>query len=80
MFTFAHVTLQNKLLLSEIGLRTLWLTVWDWDKFGRNKFLGEVHFPLSSMNLTDPTDVWYTLQDRVSTYIVSQYSDVVSCP
>jgi len=39
--------------------------VWDWDRFGRNQFLGEVRLPLSSLNLTDSTPQWYTLQDKV---------------
>ena len=41
------------------------MSVWDWDKFGRNKFLGEVRFPLGSKNLTDSRDLWYNLQEKV---------------
>jgi hypothetical protein len=43
------------------------LSVWDWDRFGRNRFLGESYIPLSSLNLTDAADRWYTLQDKVVT-------------
>jgi synaptotagmin-like protein len=32
---------------SELPKKTLWLSVWDWDRFGRNSFLGEVRVPLS---------------------------------
>ncbi len=53
---------------SELGSRTLLLTVWDWSRFGRNQFLGEVRLPLSSLELTDSysqPDQWYMLQDKV---------------
>ena len=46
--------------------RTLWLSVWDWDQFGSNQFLGEVRLPLSSLDLTDSKDQWYTLREMVS--------------
>ena len=59
--------LQNKLAEKDINSHTLWVSVWDWDRFGRNQFLGEVRLPLSSLDLTDSTDKWYTLQDKVST-------------
>ena len=58
---------QYKYSKSELSSRTLWLSVWDWDRFGRNQFLGEVRLPLSSLDLTDTTDQWYSLQDKVST-------------
>ena len=41
------------------------MSVWDWDRFGHNQFLGEVRLPLSTLNLTDPTEHWYALQDKV---------------
>ena len=49
---------------TDIGNRTLWLSVWDWDRFGRNQFLGEVRLSLSLMNLKDGTDYWFSLQDK----------------
>ena len=49
----------------DLDSRTLYVSVWDWDRFGRNQFLGEVRLPLSSLDLTDSTDKWYTLQDKV---------------
>ena len=57
---------QNKLPRADIGTCTLWLSVWDWDRFGRNKFLGEVRLPLSSLDLTDSSNRWYDLEDPVS--------------
>ena len=54
--------------LSELGSRTLWVTVWHSDMFGRNDFLGEVLLPLGSLPLDDSTApaCWHTLQERVS--------------
>ena len=53
---------------SELSSRTLLLTVWDWSRFGRNQFLGEVHLPLSSLELADSYNQpgqWYLLQEKV---------------
>ena len=60
---FLSPTLQYKVSPLDIGNRTLWLSVWDWDRFGRNQFLGEVRLPLA-MNLKDGTDRWYSLVDK----------------
>lgn len=40
--------------------------MWDWDRLGRNQFLGEVQIPLSSIDLDDSTMHWHALQDKVS--------------
>ncbi|CAI8048698.1 Synaptotagmin-like protein 5 [Geodia barretti] len=48
----------------ELNSQTVWLSVWDWDRFGRNQFLGEVRLPLASLDLSNPTECWYTLQDK----------------
>ena len=61
---FLSPPLQYKVSPVDIGNRILWLSVWNWDQFGRNKFLGEVRLPLASMNLKDGTDHWYSLQDK----------------
>ncbi len=52
--------------LSEVERRTLWLTVWHSDMFGRNDFLGEVMLPMQGQIFDDPAPKWYSLQDRVS--------------
>jgi hypothetical protein len=57
--------IQYKFSEAELSSRTLWLSVWDWDRFGRNQFLGEIRLPLSSLDLTDSTDHWHTLLDKV---------------
>ncbi len=59
---------------TELQSRTLWLSVWDADKFGRNQFLGEVRLPLSSLDLTTARDwKWYDLQDEVGYIEVRPY-------
>merc|ERR1740128_576629 len=50
--------------LSDLENRTLWLTVWHSDMFGRNDFLGEVLLPLAGRIFDDPTPHWYQLQER----------------
>ena len=51
--------------LSNMGTRTLWLSVWHSDTFGRNDFLGEVMLPMGDVALDDGGPRWYTLQERV---------------
>ena len=46
--------------------KTLWLSVWDWDRFGRNSFLGEVRVPLSELDLSVKMEKWWPLVDTVS--------------
>ncbi|XP_046848226.1 synaptotagmin-like protein 4 isoform X3 [Xenia sp. Carnegie-2017] len=64
-----HETLHpefNEELLFEIGTiellrRTLWVTVWHYDRFGRNGFLGEVRLPLSDFPGSEVKSHWYPL-------------------
>ena len=51
--------------LAEVERRTMWLTVWHSDMFGRNDFLGEVMVPMAGQIYDDPSPKWYGLQDRV---------------
>jgi len=59
------VPLQYKVPQTDVSTHTLWLSVWDWDKFGRNHFLGEVRLSLGTMDLTDSTDRDYELKEMV---------------
>lgn len=59
--------LKFHIALNGLETRTLWLTVWHSDMFGRNDFLGEVTMALENKVFDDPTPKWYTLQERVST-------------
>ena len=61
-----YILQQYKVSQQDVGSRTVWVSVWDWDRFGRNQFLGEVRLPLASLDLTDATDHWHSLQDQVS--------------
>ena len=58
--------MQYSVTESELSSKTLWLSVWDWDRFGRNQFLGEMKVPLQSLDLWTETDVWYPLVDKVN--------------
>lgn len=52
--------------LSSLESRTLWLTVWHSDMFGRNDFLGEVMISLQNKVFDNPLPQWYQLEERVS--------------
>ncbi|XP_054721366.1 uncharacterized protein LOC129231143 [Uloborus diversus] len=54
-----HVT------VSELEIRTLWLSVWHSDRFGRNDFLGEVMLPLGNDAFDSTGLKWYPLQERM---------------
>lgn len=60
--------LKYGLPLEELNNRTLWLSVWHSDMFGRNNFLGEVRLPLENKIFDDPSPKFYPLQERVSYY------------
>lgn len=59
-------TLRFYMSLSSLESRTLWLTVWHSDMFGRNDFLGEVLMPLQGKVFDNPAPQFYNLQERVS--------------
>ena len=58
---------QYQITKSELETRTLWISVWNNDTFGRNDFLGEVSIPLDYYAFDDASPQWYKLQDRVCT-------------
>lgn len=62
--------------LNSLETRTLWLTVWHSDMFGRNDFLGEVTINLQGIVFDNPQPQWYTLQERVS-YILFNLNRIV---
>uniref|UniRef100_A0A0L8G3J5 C2 domain-containing protein n=1 Tax=Octopus bimaculoides TaxID=37653 RepID=A0A0L8G3J5_OCTBM len=57
-------TLRYYIAKSELENRTLWLTVWHNDRFGRNDFLGEVTIPFDYYRFEGPTLKWHQLQQR----------------
>ena len=42
--------------------KVLWISVWDWNRFTKSEFLGEVMLPLWTMNLSDKSVKRYLLQ------------------
>ncbi|KAF5307341.1 hypothetical protein FQR65_LT07058 [Abscondita terminalis] len=54
--------------LTGLETRTLWLTVWHSDMFGRNDFLGEVMMTLENKVFDDPTPKWYNLEERTEPF------------
>ncbi|XP_035219238.1 uncharacterized protein LOC118192392 isoform X2 [Stegodyphus dumicola] len=62
-----HELLKFNVTVSELEIRTLWLSVWHSDRFGRNDFLGEVMLPLGSEMFENSDLKWYPLQERVET-------------
>jgi synaptotagmin-like protein len=50
--------------VSALESRTLWLTIWHSDMFGRNDFLGEVMISLQNKVFDNPQPQWYQLQER----------------
>ncbi|XP_051167427.1 uncharacterized protein LOC127285450 isoform X2 [Leptopilina boulardi] len=61
-------TLKFHMSLNGLETRTLWLTVWHSDMFGRNDFLGEVRMPLENKIFDDPRPQWYPLQERTEPF------------
>ncbi|CAH2105620.1 unnamed protein product [Euphydryas editha] len=54
--------------LASLSTRTLWLSVWHADMFGRNDFLGEVTLPLADVVFDDPEPMWYKLHERTEQF------------
>ncbi|KAI5644425.1 c2 domain-containing protein [Phthorimaea operculella] len=54
--------------LSSLSSRTLWLSVWHADMFGRNDFLGEVTLPLADVVFDDPAPQWHKLHERTEQF------------
>ncbi|NXB74201.1 SYTL5 protein, partial [Donacobius atricapilla] len=58
-------TLKYVISQSQLETRTLQLSVWHYDRFGRNSFLGEVEIPFDSWNFENQDDEWFVLQPKV---------------
>ncbi|GAB0092466.1 uncharacterized protein DMENIID0001_074590 [Sergentomyia squamirostris] len=61
---FFDEVLKFHMSISSLESRTLWLTVWHSDMFGRNDFLGEVLINLQGKLFDNPQPQWYQLQER----------------
>ncbi|ETE59193.1 Synaptotagmin-like protein 5, partial [Ophiophagus hannah] len=60
---------------TQLETRTLQLSVWHYDRFGHNSFLGEVEIPLDSWNFENQIDEWFMLQPKmeIATEVGLQY-------
>ncbi|XP_042666666.1 synaptotagmin-like protein 5 [Centrocercus urophasianus] len=58
-------TLKYVISHTQLETRTLQLSVWHYDRFGRNSFLGEVEIPFDSWNFENHGDEWFVLQPKV---------------
>ncbi|XP_074915865.1 synaptotagmin-like protein 5 [Chelonoidis abingdonii] len=58
-------TLKYVINHTQLETRTLQLSVWHYDRFGHNSFLGEVEIPLDSWNFENQTDEWFVLQPKL---------------
>ncbi|XP_066246209.1 uncharacterized protein [Euwallacea similis] len=67
--------------INELELRTLWISVWHSDMFGRNDFLGEVTMALENKVFDDPMPKWYNLQERSEPFddMLSFKGDIIVC-
>ncbi|XP_028623662.1 synaptotagmin-like protein 5 isoform X2 [Grammomys surdaster] len=59
-------TLKYTISHTQLETRTLQLSVWHYDRFGRNSFLGEVEIAFDSWNFENPCDEWFVLQPKVA--------------
>ncbi|XP_041067558.1 synaptotagmin-like protein 5 isoform X2 [Carcharodon carcharias] len=68
-------TLKYIISHSQLETRTLQLSVWHYDRFGRNSFLGEVEIPFDAWDLENQIEDWFLLQPKVETAVdnVLQY-------
>lgn len=62
--------LQYKVKKRDLIQRTLWVTVWNWDRLGANSFLGEICISLGGANLRRTSERWYELHDFTETGVV----------
>ncbi|KAL0281038.1 UNVERIFIED_CONTAM: hypothetical protein PYX00_002154 [Menopon gallinae] len=65
--------------LNDLETRTLWLTVWHSDMFGRNDFLGEVMMSLENKVFDNPAPQSYMLQERTEPFedILSYKGEII---
>ncbi|XP_038658079.1 synaptotagmin-like protein 5 isoform X3 [Scyliorhinus canicula] len=68
-------TLKYVISHSQLETRTLQLSVWHYDRFGRNSFLGEVEIPFDSWDLENKIEDWFLLQPKIEAAVdnVLQY-------
>ncbi len=68
-FCFLQLSMQFYIEKSHIGLCTLFVCVCDWERFGKDRFLGKIQIPLSNIANEEISPCWYKLQIDVSAII-----------
>ncbi|XP_057306004.1 uncharacterized protein LOC130644420 isoform X4 [Hydractinia symbiolongicarpus] len=72
-------TIKYKFNREELLKKTLQVTAWNHDRFGRNDFLGEVQVNMkhyaSKNNLDKEESVWYTLQEAAPVSVGGSYDN-----
>ncbi|XP_072270680.1 synaptotagmin-like protein 5 [Pyxicephalus adspersus] len=65
---------------TQLETRTLQLSVWHNDRFGRNSFLGEVNVPLDTWNFENQEDETFTLQAKMdmTSDVILQYKGEIT--
>ncbi|XP_012789158.2 synaptotagmin-like protein 5 [Sorex araneus] len=58
-------TLKYTISHTQLETRILQLSVWHYDRFGHNSFLGEVEIHFDSWNFENTSDMWFELQPKV---------------
>ncbi|KAJ7329489.1 hypothetical protein JRQ81_015663, partial [Phrynocephalus forsythii] len=59
-----QTVIYKNISMEQLKKKTLEVTVWDYDRFSSNDFLGEVLIELSSPSQLDNTPRWYTLKEQ----------------
>ena len=54
--------LQFSMDSSDYSGKVLWISVWDWKRFSKSEFLGEIMVPLWTQDLTDKSTKMYPLE------------------
>ncbi|KFO81829.1 Protein piccolo, partial [Cuculus canorus] len=59
-----QTVIYKNISMEQLKKKTLEVTVWDYDRFSSNDFLGEVLVELSSISQLDNTPRWYPLKEQ----------------
>ncbi|KAF1477540.1 Protein piccolo, partial [Megadyptes antipodes antipodes] len=59
-----QTVIYKNISMEQLKKKTLEVTVWDYDRFSSNDFLGEVLIELSSVSQLDNTPRWYPLKEQ----------------
>lgn len=66
-----------KISTNELVKRTIWVSLWNYDRFGRNEFLGEVRIPLGDYIGLEEHPKWHTLLEMLPTSTADSQGELV---